>query len=104
MELKIKNNTSRIVLEKADNGIILYDVGDDGVVNSKVVYEIYYKDGIIDFENMVIFILETLESLKIPFIEPETNRMLALGINKIDPDKPSLEDEEFDDDDDDDDE
>jgi antitoxin component YwqK of YwqJK toxin-antitoxin module len=103
MELKIKNNTSRIVLEKTDNGIILYDVGDDGVVNSKVVYEIYYKDGIIDFENMVIFISETLESLKIPFVEQETNRMLALGINKIDPDKPSLFDEDFDDDEEDDD-
>lgn len=102
MEFTIKNTSSRILLERSDNGIILYDLGDDNDVISKIVYEIYYKDGIIDFDNMTVFIEDLMENLKIPILEPETNRVLQVYIEKIDPDKPSLLDEEGSDDDEDD--
>ena len=102
MEVTIKNSSSRLILERADNGVILYDVGEDNSVSSKVLYELYYKDGILDFQNMAIMFLEIMESLKIPAIEEETNRALAISIVKIDPDKPILgEDGEEDEDEDD---
>jgi len=88
MEITVKNPASRIILEKVDNGVIFYEVGDDNVVTSKVVYEMYFKNGILDFENMAIFFGEVLESLKIPFEEPETNRKLTIVISKINPEKP----------------
>jgi hypothetical protein len=101
MELTIKNKSPRLLLERSDNGIILYDLGDDNIVISKIVYEIYYKDGIIDFENMTGFIVDLMENLKIPIIEVETNRTLQFYIEKIDPDKPSLLDVSLDNDNDD---
>jgi adenine C2-methylase RlmN of 23S rRNA A2503 and tRNA A37 len=100
MEFTIKSISSRLLLERSDNGIILYDLGDDNVVISKIVYEIYYKDGVIDFDNMTDFIKDLMENLKIPIIESETNRALQVCIEKIDPDKPSLLDEEGSDEDD----
>jgi hypothetical protein len=101
MEVTIKNSSSRLILERADNGVILYDVGEDNSVSSKVVYELYFKDGILDFQNMAMMFLEIMESLKIPAIEEETNRALAISVVKIDPDKPSLDDEEDEDEEDD---
>jgi hypothetical protein len=88
MEVTIKNPSSRLMLERADNGVILYDVGEDNTVSSRVVYEVYFKDGILDFQNMAIMMLEIMESLKIPVAEPETNRTIMISIAKIDPDKP----------------
>jgi hypothetical protein len=88
MEVTIKNPSSRLMLERADNGVILYDVGEDNTVSSRVVYEVYFKDGILDFQNMAIMMLEIMESLKIPVAEPETNRTIMISIDKIDPDKP----------------
>jgi len=103
MEVKIKNNSSRVVLERADNGVILYDVGEDNTVSSKMVYELYFKDGILDFHSIANLIVEVMESLKVPLVEEETNRMLFISMTKIDPDKPMEgEDEELDDEDDDD--
>jgi len=101
MEVTIKNSSSRLILERADNGVILYDVGEDNSVSSKVVYELYFKDGILDFQNMAMMFLEIMESLKIPAIEEETNRALAISVVKIDPDKPSLDDEDDEDEEDD---
>jgi len=91
-QINIQNKCSRLLLERTDNGIILYDVGDDNVVSSKVAYEIFYKDGVLDFENMAVFVYEIFENMKIPVIETESNRALGLTILKIDPDKPMLDD------------
>ena len=84
MEITIKNPSSRILLEKADNGVILYEIGEDNVVTSKIIYEMYFKDGIIDFSAIGIFMLEMVESLGIPLEEQETNRKLEIFINPID--------------------
>lgn len=99
MEVTIKNNSSRILLERADNGVILYDISEDNTVLSKVVYEVYFKDGILDFHNIGILMMEIMESLKIPTSEDETNRRIAISLAKIDPEKPSLGEDEEDEDD-----
>jgi hypothetical protein len=104
MEVTIKNISSRILLERADNGVILYDISEDNSVSSKVLYEVYYKDGIIDFHNIGVLMVEIMESLKIPVAEEETNRRMLITITKIDPDKPMIDVDGLDDDDDDDDE
>jgi len=100
MELTIKNKSSRVLLERSDNGIILYDLGDDNNVISKLVYEIYYKDGVLDFDNMAIFVEDLMENLKIPTTELETNRTIQIYVEKIDPSKPSILDEENEDEED----
>lgn len=94
MEVTIKNHSSRILLERADNGVILYDVGEDNTVDSKILYEIYFKDGIIDFQNMGIFILEVMEALKIPTQESESNSILVISIEKLDPSLPDKEEKD----------
>lgn len=94
MEVTIKNTSSRVLLERTDNGVILYDVNEDNIVESKIAYEIYLKDGIIDFHTMAAMMLEVMEFLKIPTAEIETNRVLSLSVVKIDPSKPSLGEEE----------
>ena len=102
MELNIKNPGSRILLEKVDNGVLLYEIGEDNVVTTKIVYEMYYEDGILDISSIGSFLIEMLDSLKIPSQETETNQQLKLFIVKIDPDKPmeGLDDEDMDDDED----
>ena len=99
MEVTIKNTSSRILLERADNGVILYDINEDNTVLSKVVYEIYFKDGILDFHNAGVLMMEIMESLKIPTHEEETNRCMVISLAKIDPNKPSLEEENEDEED-----
>lgn len=94
MELILQNNSTRLILERADNGLIVYDVGEDGVVESKVLYEIYFKDGILDLHHIITMMAELMENLQIPLAEEETNRTIAMGVTKIDPDKPSILDEE----------
>ena len=79
----------------------MYDVNSDNEVTSKVAYEIYFKDGIIDFETMGFMILELMECLSIPTAEIETNRKLALIAVKIDPNKPVPGEEENDEENDD---
>ena len=98
MELNIKNTSSRVLLEKVDNGVILYEIGDDNTVTSKIVYEMYFKDGILDFDTIGAFMIEILESLKIPAEEIETNRQLGVFITKIDPTKPMIGEEDDDED------
>lgn len=94
MEVTIKNTSSRILLERADNGVILYDINEDNTVLSKVVYEIYFKDGILDFHTAGVLMMEIMESLKIPTHEEETNSRMVISLAKIDPDKPSLGEDE----------
>jgi hypothetical protein len=102
MELKIRNTSSRILLERADNGVILYDLGEGDTVISKMLYEVYYRDGVIDFDNMAALLVDIIENLKIPISEPETNRAMEIYVVKIDPEKPAMGEEDFEDDDDDD--
>ena len=94
MEVTIRNVSSRVMLERTDNGVILYDITEKNNVSSKVAYEIYFKDGIIDFHTMANMMLEIMEFLKIPTAEDETNRKLTLSISKIDLDKPSIGEED----------
>lgn len=98
-KIKIKNISSRVVLEKADNGIILYDISEDNTVSSKLIFETYFKDGVLDFENIAGIFVEVMDIMRIPLSEPETNRMFKLSIEKIDPDKPALGEEDGIDDD-----
>lgn len=88
MELTIKNPSSRVLIEKADNGVILYEIGEDNTVSSRIVYEIYYKDGMLNFEALGNLVNDILETTKVPTQEEETNRKLGIHIAKIDPDKP----------------
>ena len=97
MEFTIKNNSSRILLERTDNGVILYDLGEDDTVISKMVYGIYHRNGIIDFESMGAFLSDILENLKFPAEEPETNRAIEFFVVKIDDTKPTLGEENLDD-------
>ena len=93
MEVTIKNVSSRVLLERTDNGVIIYDVNEENSVVSKVAYEVYFKDGILDFQTMSVMLLETMELLGIPTQEVSTNRQLSMVITKIDPTKPSIGEE-----------
>lgn len=100
MEIKIANN-SRIMLEKVDNGVILYDISSDGEVSSRVVYEIFFKDGSLNFEAIADMFDDVMEDLKLPASEETTNSKIQLVIVPLDPDKPVSginEDDEEDDD------
>jgi hypothetical protein len=90
MELNIKNPSTRILLEKVDNGVILYEIGEDNVVTSKMVHALYYEDGIQDYIATGIFMMTFMESLKVPIEDAETNRRLNVVLTKIDPEKPML--------------
>lgn len=96
MELNIKNTSSRILLERAENGIILYEIGENNSVLTRLVYETHFQDGLLNFEAIAQFMMEALEILKIPGHENETNRKLVIYVQKI-----SDVENEYDDDDDD---
>jgi hypothetical protein len=100
MEIKIANN-SRIMLEKVDNGVILYDISSDGEVSSRVVYEIYFKDGSLNFDAIADMFDDVMEDLRLPVSEETTNSKVQLVIVPLDPDKPVTGITEDDDDDDD---
>jgi stress response protein SCP2 len=93
MELKITNPSSRVLLERSDNGLIVYEIGEENIVTSKIVYEMYFKDGILDFESIANFVADTMEILKVPLEEVETNRKMIVAVAKIDPEKPALGEE-----------
>jgi len=88
MELNIRNKSSRILLEKTDNGIILSDVGEDGLVTSRIVYEMYFKEGLLNFETVSNFLYDIMEHMKIPMSEAETNVKAEIYLEPIDPTKP----------------
>lgn len=99
MELNIKNTSSRVLLEKTDNGVILYDISEDNTVASKMVYEIYFKDGISNFHSIANMISDIMETMRIPISETSTNRKMEIVVVKIDPQKPALGEENDDEDD-----
>jgi hypothetical protein len=100
MEIKISNN-SRIMLEKVDNGVILYDIASDGEVSSRVVYEIFFKDGTLNFESIADMFDDVMDDLKLPISEETTNSKIQLVIVPLDPEKPMTEESEDEDEDDD---
>jgi hypothetical protein len=83
MEITIKNPASRILLERAENGIILYEISEDNVVLTRLVYETHYHNGLLNFENIAQFMMESLELLKVPAYEMETDTKLAIIAEKI---------------------
>lgn len=99
-----KSVNTRILLERADNGIILSELGEDGVVNTKMVYETYYKDGSVDFFSVEELLIDLLEYMKVPTEEPFNNTMLTIEVEKMDESLPSDLDDDLEDDDEDDDE
>ncbi len=95
MELKVQNNSSRILIEKADNGIIIYDIGEDNVVQSTQVYEIYIKDGRINYSVMSDVFFDVMEMMKFPIFEEDSNTRIEMIIERLDPTKPYLGEEGF---------
>jgi hypothetical protein len=95
--MEIVNKTSKILIERTDNGVVVLDIDEENVVVSRVAYEIYFKDGLIDFENIAILFLELMEMLKIPTYEAETNSKLELYVDPIDPEQ-EMEGKEIDED------
>jgi hypothetical protein len=100
MEIRIANN-SRIMLEKVDNGVILYDISSDGEVSSRVVYEIFFKDGSLNFESIADMFDDVMDDLKLPISEETTNSKIQLIIVPLDPEKPITGEPDEEDDDDD---
>ena len=98
MELKISSPSSRVLLERSDNGLIVYEISEENTVTSKLVYEMYFKDGIIDFSSIANFFSDTMEILKVPLDEEDTNRKAVIAIVKIDTEKPALGEEKEEDD------
>jgi|688.fasta_scaffold2147876_1 hypothetical protein len=88
MEITIKNLASKALVERTDNGVVFHAVGEDNIVSSSVSYEIYFRDGIVNFESIAVFLLEVIQNLGLPLEELETNRKLEISIKKIDPTKP----------------
>jgi hypothetical protein len=88
MEITIKNLASKVLVERTDNGVVFHAVGEDNIVSSSVSYEIYFRDGVVNFESMGIFLIELLQNLGLPLEEVETNRKFVMEIVKIDPEKP----------------
>jgi len=96
VEIRIKNINSRIVVERTDNGAIMYDVSEDGEVSSRMSYEMFFRDGAVNFVTISEFFFDVMDSLKIPMLEESSNKKISIVLTKIDPDKPS-EGEEDDD-------
>lgn len=87
---KIKDRPSnRILLERTDNGVILIDLDGSNTVRSKIVYEIWGKDGALDFYKLAIFMYEIAEFMNLPVTDPEGNLKLEMYFEKIDPSLPS---------------
>ena len=88
MELNVKSASKRVILERCDNGVMLYETDDEDNVTSKIVYEIYFKDGMINFSTVGFMINDILECLTIPTEEKETNSKLQVYITRLNPDEP----------------
>jgi hypothetical protein len=88
MEITIKNLASKALVERTDNGVVFHAIGEDNVVSSSVSYEIYFRDGVVNFESIAVFLLEVIQNLGLPLEEEETNRRMEISIKKIDSTKP----------------
>lgn len=98
MELITTASPSRVLLEKADNGIIVSNLNESDEVTSKFLYEIYYKDGILNYDNIGAFVYAIMDTLFIPIQEPETNRKFEIYVTKIDESDDNMTKTESDDD------
>lgn len=98
----MKNYAGKVLVERTDNGIIVSDINEENTVTSKMVYQFYYPDGLLNFETMAQFFSDLLETLKFPTEEDETNSKLEIIIESIDPDTDSEEESDSEKDDDDD--
>ena len=83
MKLKIRNSSNRTILERTDNGILVYDVNSENEVSSKIAYEIYNHDGSINWNKVAIFFMETLELLRIP--SSDNAEKIVIGVAPINP-------------------
>ena len=88
----INLNADRVLLERCENGVILYDLDSKGEVKSRVVYEIHFKDGMIDFQKMAYFFYELSEFMGYSLQDKPANLKLEMYVEKIEPDKPSYGD------------
>ena len=86
-------NFTKLVIERADNGVILSDISSDNTVVSRHVTEIYTPAGIINFDSVANFFYQMMEYLKIHVEEEVTNRMIEMVVVKIDPEKPMLDED-----------
>ena len=96
MEINIKIAGSKLLIEKVDNGILVYEIDENDSVTSKLVYSIYYEDGILDLEAIGEFLMEMLNLLRIPNKDLELNAQLGMFISKLDASKPFLGEEDID--------
>lgn len=91
MELTIANNASRLILERSDNGAVLYETNEENFVTSKTVYELYRRDGILNFSSIIDMFSDILELIKIPSEDKNANSRLTISISPIDEKKDSSE-------------
>lgn len=78
MQVLIKDKTQRLLLEKVDNGVILYDVGEDDTVSSKLLYEVYQRDGAVNFDTIIAMLSDIIAHLQVPLGEEETNTKIVI--------------------------
>lgn len=78
MQVLIKDKTQRLLLEKVDNGVILYDVGEDDAVSSKLLYEVYQRDGAVNFDTIIAMLSDIIAHLQVPLGEEETNTKIVI--------------------------
>lgn len=78
----------RVQIERTDNGVILVDIGEKNQAETKMVYEIWNKEGNIDFFKVAELFYDIAEYLKIPVDSPELNTKLEIYVEKFDPEKP----------------
>lgn len=94
MDISIKSPSSRIMLERTDNGVIMYSISSENVVNAKQVYEIYNREGTIDFHSMGSALTDIIENLNFPFEDQSSNRQIGIYVEFIDANKEPPEKEE----------
>lgn len=83
MESLIKSKSHRILLERADNGILLYEIREDGEVSARLVYEIYNEQGLMMYDRIADLVYDIADNLRIPVEEPITNRKMAIYVVPI---------------------
>lgn len=88
MELNVNSASKRVILERCDNGVIMYETDEENNVSSKILYETYFKDGIVNFDTIGYMINDILECLVIPSEEKETNSKLLVFVTRLNPEEP----------------
>lgn len=99
MEIVIKNQNAQVLIDRTDNGVILLDIAEDGVVVSKSCFELYFRDGNLDFDNIGSFFHELMSVLKFPTEDKEFSlevMIVPVGDNLETPPAPENDDEDDD--------